>query len=85
MISINPIDRLVIDLSYKINAIGGWYNSEYGKNLFMNEISMNLRYSIMLFSFQYNFGNITYDNFESSNPDHIVDVSTIRVMLGFKF
>jgi hypothetical protein len=85
VITINPIDRLMIDLSYKLNAVGGWYNEEYGNNLFQNEVSMSVRYRVILFSLQYNFGEINFNNFESANPSHMVDISTYRVLLGFKF
>jgi len=93
VISICPVDRLVIDLSYKLNAyvaylhhmVRGKYNDEWGKNLFQSEISMNIRYSIMLFSFQYNFGQVTYNDFDSSKPNHYVDNTTFRFLIGFKF
>jgi hypothetical protein len=85
VISINPVDKLIIDLSYKLNAVGSWYNEEYGNNLFQNEVSMNVRYRVMMFSLQYNFGDINYNNFESANPDRLVDISTFRLLIGFKF
>jgi hypothetical protein len=93
VLSICPIDRLVIDLSYKLNAyaafvqhpIGNEYKSEFGKNLTQNEISMNIRYSIILFSFEYNFGKTSYNNFNNDNPMHTVDNNTYRIMIGFKF
>jgi hypothetical protein len=93
VISIRPVDKLVIDLSYKLNAyvaylhhwIRGAYNDEWGKNLTQSEVSMNIRYSIMLFSFQYNFGQVQYDDYDSSKPVHYVDNTTFRFMVGFKF
>lgn len=93
VLSICPVDRLVIDLSYKLNAyaafvhhpIGTDYKNEFGKNLTQNEISMNIRYSLILFSFEYNFGKTSYDNFSSDNPMHTVDNTTYRIMIGFKF
>jgi hypothetical protein len=93
VISVCPIDRLVIDFSYKMNAyvaylhhsIRGKLNDEWGKNLTQNEISMNIRYSFMLFSFQYNFGQVTYNDFDSGKPNHYVDNTTFRFLIGFKF
>jgi len=93
LISVCPVDRLVIDFSYKMNAyvayvhhyIRGKDNDEWGKNLTQNEISMNIRYSLILFSFQYNFGKVTYDDFDSGKPKHNVDNTTFRIMIGFKF
>jgi hypothetical protein len=93
VISICPIDRLVIDFSYKMNAyvayvhhqVRGKENDEWGKNLTQNEISMNIRYSIMLFSFQYNFGQAAYNDFDGAKPIHYVDNTTFRIMVGFKF
>jgi hypothetical protein len=93
VLSICPVDRLVIDLSYKLNAyvafvhhpIGNDYKSEFGKNLTQNEISMNIRYSLILFSFEYNFGKTSYNNFSTDNPMHTVDNTTYRIMVGFKF
>jgi hypothetical protein len=93
VLSICPIDKLVIDLSYKLNAyaafvqhpIGTEFKSDFGKNLTQNEISMNIRYSIILFSFQYNFGKTAYNNFNSDNPMHQVENNTYRILVGFKF
>jgi hypothetical protein len=93
VLSICPIDRLVIDLSYKLNAyaamvqhpIGTAFKFEFGKNLTQNEISMNIRYAIILFSFQYNVGKISYNNFNKDNPIHQVENNTYRIMIGFKF
>ena len=93
LISICPIDRLVIDLSYKMNAymayvhhqIRGKDNDEWGKNLTQNEISMSIRYSLILFSFQYNFGKVTYNDFDAEKPKHLVENTTFRIMIGFKF
>jgi hypothetical protein len=93
VLSICPIDRLVIDLSYKMNAYAAYnqhkkgteFKSDYGKNLTQNEISMNIRYSIILFSFQYNFGKTGFNNFSSDNPMVYVDNNTFRILVGFKF
>ena len=93
LISICPVDRLVIDLSYKMNAymayvhhqIRGKNNDEWGKNLTQSELSMSIRYSLILFSFQYNFGKVTYNDFDSEKPKHLVENTTFRIMVGFKF
>jgi hypothetical protein len=93
LLSICPIDKLVIDLSYKLNAyvafvqhpIGTEFKSEFGKNLSQNEISMNIRYALILFSFQYNFGKTSYNNFNKDNPMHQVENTTYRILVGFKF
>jgi hypothetical protein len=91
--SICPIDKLVIDLSYKMNAyiafvqhpIGTAFKREFGYNETQNEISMTIRYAIILFSFEYNFGKTTYNNFSTDNPMHKVENNTYRIMIGFKF
>lgn len=93
VLSICPVDRLVIDLSYKLNAyaafvqhpIGTAMKNEFGKNLTQNEVSINIRYAIILFSFEYNFGKTSFNNFNNSNPMHTVDNDTFRIMIGFKF
>jgi len=96
LLTINPVDRLMIDLSWKLNANfgyfwGEWENlpgssySKYGIDFLQQEISLGLRYRIIAFSFSYNFGKMTYDNFDSSRPDQTIGVNTIRIMMGFKF
>jgi len=96
LITINPIDRLMIDLSWKLNANvayfeGEWQSlpgssfSKYGMNFLQQEVSLGLRYRIIAFSFQYNFGKMTYDNFDSSRPKQVINVNTIRILIGFKF
>ena len=98
VITVNPIDRLMIDISYKLNANFAYHEeyeawaplsdgstSEYGYNLFGNEFSLGLRYRVMLFSFQYNFGTMNYDDLDKINPDQEIDISTIRILVGLKF
>ena len=93
LVSICPVDRLIIDISYKLNAymaynnhkIRGGIKDEWGKNLTQSELSMSIRYSLILFSFQYNFGKTAYNDFDSVKPIHYIDNSTFRIMIGFKF
>ena len=110
IITVNPIDRLLIDISYKINANFGYhydewkdpsYNSgaphyttgslsdaqyaKFGVNLMGQEFSMNLRYRVMMFGFEYNFGTMTYDNFDSNRPKQKIQIDTYRILVGFKF
>lgn len=103
VISFNPVDLLVIDFSYKINANFGYHYdewddlqkaqySDYGYNIWGQEVSLNIRYGIILLGFQYNFGKITYvgriddwHNFDSSHPDQVIQIDTYRILFGFKF
>ncbi|MCX6251479.1 MAG: hypothetical protein NTX61_12090 [Bacteroidetes bacterium] len=92
VLTINPVDRLMIDLSYKLNAnigfvhhpVGTGWKDEWGHYLTSNEVSMNIRYRIILFSCQYNFGTITYDNFGSAFK-YKIENSTLRILIGFSF
>ncbi len=94
--TINPIDRLMIDLSYKLNAnfayhFDEWHDilnadySKYGANLLQSEVSLAIRYSIMKFSVQYSFGNMTYDNFDNTRPTQTIQANNVRIMIGLKF
>jgi hypothetical protein len=96
VITINPIDRLMIDISYKINAnvayhFDEWHSllneeySKYGVNLTQNEISLGIRYIIMKFAIQYNFGKMKYNNVDNSRPYQTIDANTLRIMVGLKF
>ena len=110
IVTVNPIDKLLIDISYKINPNFGYHFDEwndpnyqqgspynhkgpladaqyakFGISLWSQEFSMNIRYKIMLFGFEYNFGTMTYDNFDSNRPKQKIDVKTTRIMIGFKF
>jgi len=98
VITINPIDRLMLDVSYKLNAnfayheeYTGWAplsdgsTSEYGYNLVDNEVSLGIRYSIMLFAFQYNFGSMNYNNADKDNMEQKIKINTFRIMMGLKF
>ncbi|MBC8314597.1 MAG: hypothetical protein ISR57_02660 [Bacteroidales bacterium] len=85
LITINPVDRLMIDLSYKLNANISWHNNDWGAEILGQEIMMNIRYRVIVVSFMYNFGKINYNDFDSSRPEHKVDITTFRVLLGFKF
>lgn len=95
--TINPVDKLMIDISYKLNAnfcyyYGEWGNisdallTKYGVTFLQNEVSLSLRYRIAVFSAQYNFGSVTYDNVSDTKPqDRTIDVSTFRILIGLKF
>lgn len=98
VITVNPVDRLMLDFSYKLNAnigyheeLDGWdpltdsQTSEYGYYLFGNEVSLGVRYRVMVFSFQYNFGPMNYNNADKNNHDQEIQVNTFRIMLGLKF
>jgi hypothetical protein len=92
LLTVNPVDRLNIDLSYKISAFvafnkhlfGTEYANDWGKNLLQSEVSMNIRYSLLIVSFMYNFGKTDFNNFDSTNPTYKVDNATFRVMVGVK-
>ena len=83
--SINPVDRLIIDLGYKINAYMSWHADTWGSNIFQQEVSLHLRYRIMMFGLLYNFGSVNYDDWNDANPNYWIPNATFRVMIGFKF
>ncbi len=93
VITINPVDKLMIDLSYKLNAYVAFnryldmsvYTNKWGENLLQNEVSMSLRYSLVVFSVQYNFGKANFNDIDSSKPDLKVENNTLRLLVGLKF
>jgi hypothetical protein len=92
VITVNPVDKLMFDFSYQMNAFiainrhlnGSGYFNEWGVNLFQNEVSASVRYAALIISFQYNFGNINFNNIDFSNPDHLIDFKTFRILFGVK-
>lgn len=85
VLTFNPIDYLMIDLSYKLNATATWYHSMWGSNYTLNEVSLGLRYRVMLFAFQYNWGKIRFTYNQGDNPYYWQDYSTFRIIMGLKF
>jgi hypothetical protein len=85
LITVNPVDKLMIDLSYKLNANLSWHNSDWGANILGHEVMMNIRYRVILLSVLYNTGTVNYNDFDKNRPDHKTDISTFRILLGFKF
>ncbi len=85
LITVNPIDRLMIDLSYKLNFNVSWHNSDWGYHITGQELMMNIRYRLFLVGFHYTVGTINYNDFDNARPIHDIDISTFRVLLGFKF
>jgi hypothetical protein len=91
--TINPYDQIMIDLSYKVNAymsylrhdFGGSWKDDWGKNLLQSEVSMNIRYRVIMASFQYNFGECSYNRFDTKYPNYKVDNTTFRILVGFIF
>lgn len=95
VITINPVDHLLIDISYKLNINLAYHYDEqwkakysdatyskYGANFSMSEISVGIRYLIMKFAFQYDFGKQKYDNIGSSHPAVKVGSNSMRIMFG---
>ncbi|MFC2102299.1 hypothetical protein ACFLS7_04825 [Bacteroidota bacterium] len=85
VITINPVDRLMIDLSWKLNFNLSWHNSDWGYQIAGQEIMMNVRYRIIVFGLHYTMGKINYNDFDKARPVHNVDINTFRILLGFKF
>jgi len=93
VITINPYNQIMIDLSYKLNAymsyfhhqFGGDWKDDWGKNLLQSEVSINIRYRLILASFQYNFGECLYNRFDTKYPSYKIDNSTFRILVGFVF
>jgi len=94
--TINPVDRFMIDLSWKLNPnfcyyYGEWGDlpgdsySKFGGNLWQQEVSLGLRYRIILFSFQYNFGKMSYNDLSKSHNKQTITTDTFRVLFGLKF
>ena len=84
LFTINPVDHLMIDLSYKLCASAVWYNSMIGTSFTLNEVSLGLRYRLILFAFQYDWGKVKFTYNHDDNPIYWVDVSTYRILLGIK-
>jgi hypothetical protein len=93
--TINPVDRLNIDIAYKINANFAYHYDEwsaypesnfskYGMNIFRSEVSVSVRYSVMLFSAQYSFGKMKYDNFDKDRPTQTIQTDVFKIMIGIK-
>jgi len=98
LFTINPVDRFMIDLSYKLNATLGYHDeldgyaplldsqtSEYGVAFLFHEVSIGFRYTLATLSLQYNWGRMNYNNSQSENPSQEIKVKTVRVMLGLQF
>jgi hypothetical protein len=85
MITVNPIDRLMLDLSYKIGFYGGYQDDEWGLGFWQSEASMNIRYSIMMVGLQYGWGKMNFNDYNNNNPDQIAEITTFRLLIGLKF
>jgi hypothetical protein len=100
VISINPVDKLVLDLSYKLNAFVAFntpssrtiaaepesdFKNKWGENLFQNEMSLSIRYSLVVVSLQYNFGKVMFNDLDSSHKNENLENNTVRILVGLKF
>mgnify|MGYP006863441893 CR=1 FL=1 len=85
LITINPVDKLMIDLSYKLNFNVSWHNSDWGYQITGQELMMNLRYRIIVLGLHYTIGTINYNDFDKERPVHNIGINTFRVLIGFKF
>jgi hypothetical protein len=96
VISVNPVEHLIIDVSYKLNANFGYHfdqwnylsdsqYNKYGYNLTYQELNLNIRYRVILVSLQYNFGKMPYDNVDATRIKQTIETNTFRILIGFKF
>lgn len=85
MITVNPIDRLMIDLSWKLCFNVSEYDGDYGLTMTQQEIMLGLRYRIVAFSLNYQFGEMNFNDLDNDNQDQIIDQNMLKIMVGLKF
>jgi hypothetical protein len=85
MITVNPVDHLMIDLSWKLCLSISEFNELYGLNMTQQEISMGLRYRIMAFSVNYQMGDLNFNKFDKEGKDQIINQNMVKIMIGLKF
>ncbi len=85
MITVNPVDRLMIDLSYKLGFAASEYNDEWGYDMKQNEITLGIRYRLVSVGFSYDWGTINYNDFDKSNPKRLAEIDLMKIMVGLKF
>jgi hypothetical protein len=85
LITVNPVDRLMVDLSWKLCLSISEYNELYGLNMWQQEISMGIRYRIMAFSVNYQMGDLNFNKFDKAAKDQIIQQNMVRIMIGLKF
>ena len=49
------------------------------------ELNLNIRYRVILVSYQYNFGKMPYNNIDTTRPKQVIETNTFRILIGFKF
>jgi hypothetical protein len=85
LITVNPVDRLMIDLSWKLCLSISEFNELYGLNMLQQEISMGIRYRIMAFSVNYQMGDLNFNKFDNAAKDQIIEQNMVKIMIGLKF
>ena len=85
VITVNPVDRLMIDLSWKLGFYAAGYNDDWGYTMAMQEIMMGIRYRILAFSINYQLGKIDYNDFNKDNDERWADLYSLKIMIGLKF
>jgi hypothetical protein len=85
VITVNPMDQLMIDLSWKLCLSVSEFDSDYGVNMTQQEFSLGLRYRIMAFSINYQKGKLNYNDFDKGNKEQITRQDMLKIMIGLKF
>jgi hypothetical protein len=85
LVTVNPVDRLMVDLSWKLCLSISEFNELYGLNMLQQEISMGIRYRIMAFSVHYQVGDLNFNKFDKAAKDQIIQQNMVRIMIGLKF
>lgn len=85
VITVNPVDKLMIDLSWKLGFYAAEYNDDWGMDLTQQEISVGIRYRIVAFSVNYHFGDINFNDFDKTNPERWANTNAVKIMVGLKF
>lgn len=85
VITVNPVDKLMIDLSWKLCLSISEFNEMYGLNMTQQEISLGVRYRIMAFSFNYQMGDLNFNKFDKNDKDQVISQNMVKIMIGLKF
>lgn len=85
LITVNPVDHLMLDFSWKLCLSISEFNEMYGLNMTQQEISMGLRYRIMAFSVNYQMGDLNFNKFDKTGKDQIIQQNMVKIMIGLKF
>ena len=83
IITVSIPGGVMFDFGFKLSPVVGYTDNVWGRHV-NEEIIMNIKFHLLLCSFQYCLGKMNYTNFTGKGDNDFREIQTFRILLGMK-